>query len=213
MPDKIIKQIANTTISQRYENHIEIYTDGSRCQHQNSVRVAAGIYIPLYNLRLQYRLDEYHSIMIAELFSIYKALVWIDRNLRAGKIVILCDSKAAILSLETNCIESNLAYDCLSLSKQLIDNGFEIIIQWTPSHVGIKGNKIVDKIAKQAKQLPEITWLSPCYADIKNLIAKKNNSILQKNGKQLKQMNSLEIINHIGDLEPMKIKQTEKQRL
>ena len=88
--------------------------------------------------------------------------------------------------MESSNIENSLVTNCLVLSRQLIDSDFEICLQWTPSHVGIRGNEIVDKIAKEATQLPDITILSPCYTDIKNLIRRKNNTILQTNWQAIK---------------------------
>ena len=36
MSNNILKELAKITISQNYKDHLEIYTDGSRCKFQNS---------------------------------------------------------------------------------------------------------------------------------------------------------------------------------
>ena len=186
MPDKILREIAKNTLTKRYNNHLEIYTDGSRSMIQNEYRVAAGIYIPAYELCISYRLENIHSIMTAELFAIYKALVWMEGNLPPSKTVILSDSKAAIQTLESENTENNLLYNCSNITKQLTENNFDITIQWIPSHVGIKGNEAADKIAKQAVLLPNITTLSPCYKDIQVLINKRKYILLQERWQTIK---------------------------
>ena len=185
MPNRILKEITKNTLSQLYNNHIQIYTDGSKSKYQNLYRVASGLYIPNLDIRFSYRIDNIHSIMIAELFSIYKALAWVKENLQPSHIVLLSDSKAAIQLLDTNSIENKLVIDCLSITRQLSLDNFEITIQWIPSHIGIESNETADKIAKEATKLPNITHLSPCYKDILNLINRNNFKLLQENWQQI----------------------------
>ena len=95
--------------------------------------------------------------MIAEIFSIFKALVWVEENLQPCQIVILTDSKTAIQSLESNSNNYQLVNNTLYISRQLFGNNFEITLQWTPLHIDIERNEMADEFATRAIQLPNIT--------------------------------------------------------
>ena len=124
--------------------------------------------------------------MIAEIFSIYKALVWVKNTLQPCKIVVLSDSRAAILSLQSDNTKNRLVFNCLHVLRQLFEQNYDITLQWIPSHVGLPGNEKADENARQAIQLPLITPLSPCYKDILNLIRRENYTLLQNHWHQMK---------------------------
>ena len=69
------------------------------------------------------------------------------------KFLILCDSLSALSAFESRVITHPFLADIHDLHTQLLTQGKEIIFMWIPSHVGIYGNHVVDKAAKDALNL------------------------------------------------------------
>lgn len=53
------------------------------------------------------------------------------------------------------------------------DREIEIEIDWTPGHADVKGNKVADKLAKQAaketEEIPEIITVTTIMVDVRDL--------------------------------------------
>ncbi|CAH2105151.1 unnamed protein product [Euphydryas editha] len=129
-----------------------IYTDGSKTCNG----VGAAYYDPLNKSHGIYKMNNYVSVMTAELFAIYEALKYIS-TLNVSKIVICTDSKSALQNL-FKCVyhgKNGLAISYLILSKIQAFKRCQkhVIMQWIPSHVGLSGNEEADKLAKEATQL------------------------------------------------------------
>ena len=101
------------------------------------------------------------SILLRELVAIEIALNFIQceaKKKRLTNVKIFSDSQSAVRVLTLGWTLSSYQ-GTINQIKQLIDSlkqkGLEINIAWTPGHADIAGNKIADKLAKEAAKEAE----------------------------------------------------------
>ncbi|GFT50992.1 RNase H domain-containing protein [Trichonephila clavipes] len=128
----------------QYSSYSTIYTNGSK----RADYVGCGLVIE--DIMHDYRLDTSCSVFTAEAIAIYRALQLIDSNM-PRKYCIYTDSMSVLEALE------NYNYPChplvcniLDITSRLYSKGFDIVICWLPSHVGIIGNEQ----ARQGRRRP-----------------------------------------------------------
>lgn len=132
---------------------MEIYTDGSVIN--SPVRSAAAAFCILenkINIIQKFRISPLADIMGAELFSILKALEYVQRNVRVSKgVVIYSDSLSSIKVLKNRKCHtySEVVYNIQKLVVSL-NSSFPVKIQYIPGHKNIKGNEMADSLAKEA---------------------------------------------------------------
>ena len=133
----------------KYSEHLQIFTDGSKLQ---SGLVGAAMYIPYIRFKENWKLDSGHSVLVAELFAIYRSLLWIANDCVGRSYVVFKDSLSALMVLLNTTWKSHIRVTTLIL--ELFDNLYakkkDIYLQWIPSHRGIDGNEVVDVLAKEA---------------------------------------------------------------
>jgi ribonuclease HI len=126
-----------------YSDYTAIYTDGSK----DNNKVAAAVFTR--GLNVQVRLSNAASIYTAELRAIQRALDIIcskeERN-----FIVFSDSLSSLMALKGNDFDNPDILRIIERCHSLLTRGKNIVFAWCPSHVGIKGNEIVDKLAKQA---------------------------------------------------------------
>src|SRR5206468_8220339 len=120
------------------------------------------------------------SVFTAELVATRKALELASDYCNSGEsrnIAIFSDSLSAIQSLDSSRPHNrpDIFTEMLKLKKSLTN---AVSIAWIPSHVGIKGNELADRLAKEALKHPSIdTALPPDkmeqYDAIDNYITQK----------------------------------------
>lgn len=72
-----------------------------------------------------------------------------------NNIVILSDPKSALTSILTgNSTRPDLVHEITWLTNTLTLNGSTVIFQWVPSHIGLRGNGMADKLANLALKQP-----------------------------------------------------------
>lgn len=131
-----------------YSDRQHIYCDGS-VKDQKS---GAGIYNT--NFKLIARLPDKTSIFTAELFAIYSAISFISTQM--GNFALFTDSLSSVSALQEDSNSKHYLVKRISkLIRDLPDN--KLIIEWVPSHVGIRGNEAADELAKQAVLSEQIT--------------------------------------------------------
>jgi ribonuclease HI len=158
--------LAREFIDLNYRHSLQIFTDGSLADDS----AGAAFYIPALNTSRNYSLPKV-SIFTAELLAISMALQHVnDLPVVPHNIVVLTDSKSGLMALQSDSGSSrdDLIREIGVVIHQLIVKGVGVTLQWVPSHVGIPGNEVVDRLAKEASKraTPDLN-LVLSYSDIK----------------------------------------------
>ena len=145
------------TLHTRFQDFLHVYTDGSRSEDPHT---GSAFYVPRFPTQSLWRLPDAASIVSAELSAIHIATSWLRTIRPARKAVILSDSKSGLYLLKhripkqyihsTTAIHTNL--------KRLRTLGWDISLQWIPSHCSIFGNEIVDGLANVARTRANVTY-------------------------------------------------------
>jgi hypothetical protein len=110
-------------------------------------------FIPLFS-GSGYKMPRPADIFTSELTVLLLSLQYIGVIEPPEKCLILTDSLSSVDSLFPRKIwhwTHPLVYECKQLcSGDLLWNGFEVAIMWISSHMGLKGNELVDERARHA---------------------------------------------------------------
>ena len=131
------------------------------------------------------------SIFTAELMAILLACVTLTKLPNPPtKAVILSDSKSALQALnrKRNSNREEIISKILNLSHQIISRGTELIMQWLPSHTGIRGNEMADKAAKKATSSGQPVNLKLSPSEAKRKISKAATNLYDNALKEVCQM-------------------------
>jgi hypothetical protein len=158
-------------LQQDLQQPLILYTDGSRGQASPSfssskiTSSAAFISLTLPNIityKDSWNLGPCTEVFDAETSALFQAISYISTTIHSlknkllkdpflpisipKKAYVFCDSQAAILAFQ----KGGTIYT--KLLAKLVDSlvGIQVIVAWVPSHQGIFGNEVVDKLAKQA---------------------------------------------------------------
>ena len=99
--DLVLKALFEMTIRTKFPNYIQVYTDGSNTEDDDSALVSAACHIPSLQAQKGWRLNKLHSELCAELFAIRKDVEWISQSLQPSSVLFCIDSKASLESLTT----------------------------------------------------------------------------------------------------------------
>ncbi|KAM7299308.1 uncharacterized protein ISCGN_019875 [Ixodes scapularis] len=148
-PPLVLKAAAQEQLAARYPRHLHIYTDGSVDRSRQSS--TAAYHIPDLQKDWSARTTHMVSSTTAELLAIAEALT-ATKSLPPQQIVVLTDSRGGIQRIRKPgpCPTAN---EVRRVVRQLEEHGHSISLQWVPSHVGLRGNEIVDRIALRAHDL------------------------------------------------------------
>ena len=103
----VMKTLVQEKLLNIYNDHIKIFTDGSRLDNGNA---GAAFVIPSLKIQKNYHLGNKYSIFSAELVGILKALQFIGQSkLPVSKIVLCVDSKSALLSIQSNTAKQRMS--------------------------------------------------------------------------------------------------------
>ncbi|XP_040066226.1 uncharacterized protein LOC120839895 [Ixodes scapularis] len=148
-PPLVLKAAAQEQLAARYPRHLHIYTDGSVDRFRQSS--TAAYHIPDLQKDWSARTTHMVSSTTAELLAIAEALT-ATKSLPPQQIVVLTDSRGGIQRIRKPgpCPTAN---EVRRVVRQLEEHGHSISLQWVPSHVGLRGNEIVDCLALRAHDL------------------------------------------------------------
>jgi ribonuclease HI len=148
-------------ILDQYPAHTPIFCDGSKTSEQT----ATGVWSASFTLKA--RLNKNNYIFTAELFAIFSALKFLEA--REGFFLILSDSLGSLRALQH--VHSKSHFLVLKITHLLSNSSNKFILAWVPSHMGIKGNELADKAAREALSLPHT--VATLYSDheLKRLIS------------------------------------------
>ena len=124
----------------------KIFTDGSL---KGEKAAAAAVSITNFNHPIQLRLPNRSSIYTAELRAILLALKHVYQSNNTHSLII-SDSLSALQSISSRKITHPILVEIHNLLSELALLWKTVVFMWVPSHVGIHGNALVDKAAKDA---------------------------------------------------------------
>jgi ribonuclease HI len=137
----------SSIISERFSDSTLIFTDSSRLEEGTGF----GIYVP-GQLGFGYRLQEPSGVFTAEITALLTALRFVGSG-QPCEFLILTDSLSSIEALRSRKISPrthSVVYECKDALWRLEANQFVVRLMWVPAHVGIDGNEMVDRIAKES---------------------------------------------------------------
>lgn len=162
-PDSVPSVLFDHLLDTQYSGFLAVYCDGSKIN--DPVSTSSGIYVPSQTQAVAWRLSPFHSVLAAELFAIFQALLLVEQS-EASKWVICSDSCVAlqmVLHPTDTCflLVSRIRRLLLALNKDR-----EVHLQWVKAHVGIAGNERADAVAKLGHGLDHTVLLRPHLSDI-----------------------------------------------
>jgi ribonuclease HI len=135
-------------LAEQYPYHLKIFTDGSVLETNDC---GSAFSIPDLKIDKSYYLGKGFSIFSCELYAILMALNHILFSPKDIYNILVCvDSKAALYALQNGNtkIRPDLISEIYYFIHSIISSGIGITFCWVPSHCGIIGNEICDKLAK-----------------------------------------------------------------
>lgn len=151
----------------RYKNSSKIYTDAAK----NNAGTAIAALDIADGEHVTEKINPNTSITNAELIAIREA-VKMCHSKNYSETVIVTDSRSAceMLRSETHAKTNHIVNEISDMIDR--DNNRKIYIQWVPSHVGIRWNEEVDKLAVNAAA-GEVTNLEKLTLDDTTRLAQK----------------------------------------
>lgn len=146
----ILASQAKELLATKYRHHIQLYTDGSIKDNQQTGSAAV---VPDLKLAQSAQLNTGVSIFTAELLAILMAChILLEMPNPPIQAAILSDSKSSLQALrrKQNRNRKGLCAEIKHCCHQIITRGTALTLQWIPSHVNIRGNDWADAEAKKA---------------------------------------------------------------
>lgn len=168
----IDKYEVQTYLMGRYENVLKIYTDASK---QTDNRVGVGYVIPMLKHGEGKRLNDDLAVYTAELMAMLLALKWVEEK-RPCQVVVASDSSSALTSIRTGQSESrqDIIFEIIILTNNLLKSGIEISFVWVPAHIGVQGNELADKCAKNSAMHMNVDLQIPfSKSEVKSVVKRK----------------------------------------
>lgn len=125
----------------------KIYTDGSK----NTQEVKAAFFDSNLDCTKCVLLNNNCSIFTAECYAIYMALLYVNSSSNIRNVIIISDSKSALLSINSCKLTfktNYLVFKIRNLLYNLNARNVNVELVWVPSHRGIAGNEIADQAAR-----------------------------------------------------------------
>jgi ribonuclease HI len=160
---------------------IKIFTDGSKSEQE----VGAGIAIFGSGSHIKspkYRLNKRCTNNQAEQLAISRALEYTENIQTEDKTAtIYTDSRMTLDSLQNSNIHTSFVEEIRRKLTELTEIKWKIQFCWVKAHVGIQGNELADKLAKEAATNADIT---ECYKKVpKSVVISELDGISLRNGK------------------------------
>jgi ribonuclease HI len=155
------KQIILETLNTTFKGYTHVYTDASK---RSDGAAGAAVYSSKPKKALVKRLPDTYSILSAEAAAFLNALTLIKQNNTKGPWLICTDSKSLLSSLANykSCDSKNfIISDIRRTIHEILYQQVEIQFLWIPSHFGLHGNEIADRLAKFSCRAPPTTSCTP----------------------------------------------------
>ena len=120
-----------------------------------------------------FNLDRHNTVLQAEVFAVGKTATFLlDNKIEGSKIIINCDSQAAIRAIKSTVIKNSATLEATMVLNTLGESN-EITLRWIPAHCGYKGNQLANQLAKRGSNNDRATRIKlsmprcVCYAALR----------------------------------------------
>ena len=152
-------------LREKFPDHLHVFTDGSK----SDSGVASAAYLHTEpSAFFTHRLPDAGSIYTAELQALLLSLKLMYQS-HFKKFLVFSDSLSALQAISHRNLNHPMLLDFFKLHSMLCSDDYDITFVWIPSHVGIRGNEIVDSLARQAV-VEERSDSSVPFSDLKPLV-------------------------------------------
>ena len=123
-----------------------------------------------------FHLDKHNTVLQAEVFAVGKTATFLlDNKIEGSKIMINCDSQAAIRAIYSTVIKNSTSDTTLEATMALntLGESNEITLRWIPAHCGYEGNELADQLTKRGSNNDRATRIKlpmprcVCYAALR----------------------------------------------
>ena len=91
------------------------------------------------------------------MFALGKTATFLlDNKIEGSKIMINCDSQAAIRAINSTVIKNSTTLEATTALNTLGESN-EITLRWIPAHCGYEGNELADQLAKRGSNNDRVT--------------------------------------------------------
>lgn len=161
------KAIADEYIARNCGHSLAIYTDGSKTPTGDT---GAAFVVPELRISKGFRLPDHVSVFTCELTAILMALFWVE-DFRPNRATIFTDSLSSLQAMiNVGRHSKKLIFEILRMCTLLYNSGTAINFIWIPSHVGISGNEMADRAAKEALQGINTVMLPYSVSEVGGLV-------------------------------------------
>uniref|UniRef100_A0A8C2HUK7 Uncharacterized protein n=1 Tax=Cyprinus carpio TaxID=7962 RepID=A0A8C2HUK7_CYPCA len=131
-----------------YHSYVQIYTDASK---NIDNRIGVAFIVPEFQLAIRKRISDELSVYTGEMIAILLAIQWIE-EIRPLKSVVCSDSSSSLASIQYSHSESrpDILIEIQQTLYRIQMMGLTVNFLWVPAHIGIQGNEMADKAAKEA---------------------------------------------------------------
>lgn len=131
-----------------YHSYVQVYTDASK---NLGNKVGIAVIVPEFNTKIGKMITEGVSVYTGEMLAIMFALQWIE-DTRPLRAIICSDSSSSLDSLQNSHSDSrpDILIEIQMTLYRIQMMGMTVVFVWVPAHVGVRGNEMADRAAKEA---------------------------------------------------------------
>lgn len=143
-------------VKESYRDFVCVYTDASKKEE----RLGIGVWVPDRIIEYTCRLDDSICIMNGEIIAMFEGIklgVNDASHCRNRKVIILSDSKVGMqMIVEGGGKRGNAYVNEMFEWLESLETGYNIDLQWIPSHMAIPGNERADLLADRGRMLENV---------------------------------------------------------